>query len=127
MNIGLYIRLSQADEEIDKIESDSITNQRMCLNKYLEQDKVLSKYNRLEFCDDGFSATNGNRPNFMKMMDMVQAGEIKTIIVRDFSRFFRDYIEAGNYLECVFPFLEVRFISINDNYDSDDYKGLQVV
>ncbi|MFI3227157.1 MAG: recombinase family protein [Clostridia bacterium] len=123
MNIGLYIRLSQADEEIDKIESDSITNQRMCLNKYLEQDKVLSKYNRLEFCDDGFSATNGNRPNFMKMMDMVQAGEIKTIIVRDFSRFFRDYIEAGNYLECVFPFLEVRFISINDNYDSDDYKG----
>ncbi len=123
--IALYIRLSEADEEtgFSKIESDSIINQRMCLNKYLEQDKVLSKYTRCEFCDDGFSATNSNRPNFMRMMDKVQAGEIKTIIVRDFSRFFRDYIEAGNYLECVFPFLGVRFISINDNYDSDDYKG----
>lgn len=125
MNIALYIRLSEADEEtgFSKTESDSIVSQRMCLNKFLDQDKVLSKYNRFEFCDDGFSATNGNRPNFMKMMDKIQAGEIKTIIVRDFSRFFRDYIEAGNYLECVFPFLEVRFISINDNYDSDDYKG----
>ena len=125
MNVAMYIRLSEADEEtgFSKIESDSIANQRMCLNRYLDQDKVLSKYNRFEFCDDGFSATNGNRPNFMKMMEKVQAGEIKTIIVRDFSRFFRDYIEAGNYLECVFPFLEVRFISINDNYDSNDYKG----
>ena len=125
MNIALYIRLSEADEEtgFSKTESNSIISQRMCLSKFLDQDEVLSKYNRLEFCDDGFSATNGNRPNFMKMMDKVQAGEIKTIIVRDFSRFFRDYIEAGNYLECVFPFLDVRFISINDNYDSDDYKG----
>lgn len=125
MNIALYIRLSEADEEtgFSKTESESIINQKMCLNKYLDQDEVLSKYNRFEFCDDGFSATNGNRPNFIKMMDRVQAGEIRTIIVRDFSRFFRDYIEAGNYLECVFPFLGVRFISINDNYDSDDYKG----
>ncbi len=121
----MYIRLSEADDDtgFSKAESDSIINQRMCLNKYLDQDKVLSKYTRLEFCDDGYTATNGSRPNFMKMMEQVQAGEINLIIVRDFSRFFRDYIEAGNYLECVFPFLGVRFISINDNYDSDDYKG----
>lgn len=125
MSVALYIRLSLADEDtgLSKAESESIVSQRMCLHSYLDNNKALSKLSRSEFVDDGFTATNGNRPNFIKMMDKVQAGEIKHIIVRDFSRFFRDYIEAGNYLECVFPFLGVRFISINDNYDSDDYKG----
>lgn len=125
MSVALYIRLSLADEEtgFSKTESDSIVNQRMCLHNFLDNDKVLVKLHRSEFVDDGYTATNGNRPSFTKMLELVQAGEIKTIIVRDFSRFFRDYIEAGNYLECVFPFLGVRFISINDNYDSDDYKG----
>lgn len=125
MSIALYIRLSLADEDtgFSKVESDSITNQRMCLHDYLDKQAHFSNIQRLEFCDDGFTATNGNRPSFTKMLELVQAGEIKTIIVRDFSRFFRDYIEAGNYLECVFPFLGVRFISINDNYDSNDYKG----
>ncbi len=125
MSIALYIRLSLADEDtgFSKVESDSITNQRMCLHDYLDKQTQLANIERLEFCDDGFTATNGNRPSFTKMLELVQEGKIKTIIVRDFSRFFRDYIEAGNYLECVFPFLGVRFISINDNYDSDDYKG----
>jgi len=57
------------------------------------------------------------------MMERVRAGEINLICVKDFSRFSRDYIETGNYLECVFPFLGVRFLSINDGYDSDNYKG----
>lgn len=125
MNIGLYIRLSLADEEtgFTKIESESIVSQRLCLHRFLDDDKQLFKANRYEFVDDGFTATNDKRPQFQRMITKVQSGEINTIIVRDFSRFFRDYIEAGNYLECVFPFLGVRFISINDNYDSNDYKG----
>ena len=57
------------------------------------------------------------------MMEKVRHGEINLICVKDFSRFSRDYIETGNYLECTFPFMGVRFISINDGYDSDDYKG----
>ena len=57
------------------------------------------------------------------MMEKVKRGEINLICVKDFSRFSRDYIETGNYLECTFPFMGVRFISINDGYDSDDYKG----
>ncbi len=125
MSIALYIRLSQADEDynLGKNESESISNQRMSLHEYLDGILGLSDIDRLEFCDDGFTGTNEKRPSYIEMMDMVQKGDVKAIIVRDFSRFFRDYIEAGNYLECVFPFLGVRFISINDNYDSDDYKG----
>ncbi len=121
----MYLRLSSADEEtgFTKIESDSISNQRMCINNFLNNDKQLSAHTRFEFVDDGFTATNSDRPQFLKMLDMAQNGDLNIIVVRDFSRFFRDYVEAGNYLECVFPFLDIRFISINDRYDSDDYKG----
>ncbi|MFI3214203.1 MAG: recombinase family protein [Eubacteriales bacterium] len=125
MNIGIYIRLSNADAETGSIkkESDSIGNQRMYIHQFLNEHKVLKDFPRVEFVDDGFSATNGNRPQFTEMIEKVRRKEIQVICVKDFSRFFRDYIEAGNYLECVFPFLGVRFIAINDNYDSDDYKG----
>lgn len=125
MTVALYIRLSNADEDtgFGKVESESIANQRQYINRFLEEHKTLSTYHRREFVDDGFSGTNGDRPQLALMMEQVQKGEIEVICVKDFSRFFRDYIEAGNYLECVFPFLGVRFLSINDNYDSDDYKG----
>lgn len=70
-----------------------------------------------------YTGTNFHRPQFTQMMEKVKRGEIDLICVKDFSRFSRDYIETGNYLECTFPFMGVRFISINDGYDSDDYKG----
>ena len=124
--IGIYIRLSMADEDTgsgNKAESDSIGNQRMLINRYLDNHPTLSKYPRLEFADDGYTGTNFHRPQFSAMMEKVRHGEINLICVKDFSRFSRDYIETGNYLECTFPFMGVRFISINDGYDSDDYKG----
>ena len=124
--IGIYIRLSMADEDTgngSKAESDSIGNQRMLINRYLDNHPTISKYPRLEFADDGYTGTNFHRPQFAAMMEKVRHGEINLICVKDFSRFSRDYIETGNYLECTFPFMGVRFISINDGYDSDDYKG----
>lgn len=124
-NVAVYIRLSLADEDTgySKDESDSIGNQRMLINRFLDNHAELSGCRRVEFADDGYTGTNFRRPQFTKMMEQVRAGEIDLICVKDFSRFSRDYIETGNYLECVFPFLGVRFISINDGYDSNDYKG----
>ena len=123
--IAVYIRLSLADEDTGKVksESDSIGNQRMLINRFLDNHESLSKLPRAEFVDDGYTGTNFDRPQFQTMINQVRAGEISVICVKDFSRFSRDYIETGNYLECVFPFLGVRFISVNDGYDSDDYKG----
>ena len=123
--IAVYIRLSLADEDTGKTktESDSIGNQRMLINSFLDNHDSLSKLPRAEFFDDGYTGTNFDRPQFQAMMNQVRAGEINVICVKDFSRFSRDYIETGNYLECVFPFFGVRFISVNDGYDSDDYKG----
>lgn len=125
MKIAMYIRLSDADEDtgFSKAESESVVNQRKYINNFLNEHKTLSDFERLEFVDDGFSGINADRPKLTKMMEATRKGNIDVICVKDFSRFFRDYIEAGNYLECVFPFLGTRFISINDNYDSDDYKG----
>ena len=122
----LGIRLSMADEDTgygSKAESDSIGNQRMLINRFLDNHPELSHCQRSEFADDGYTGTNFHRPQFTQMMEKVKRGEINLICVKDFSRFSRDYIETGNYLECTFPFMGVRFISINDGYDSDDYKG----
>lgn len=118
--IALYIRLSDADIGTGKVknESESITNQRSYLNSYIKNDRELSSYNCIEYVDDGYTGTNGNRPNFQEMIQNAREGKIHCIVVKDLSRFFRDYTEAGNYLECVFPFLNIRFISINENYDS---------
>ncbi len=123
--IAAYIRLSLADEETGsaKFESDSIVNQRSLIHRFLNNNQTLSGCIRIEFCDDGFTGTNTNRPAFTEMMTQVKQGNFNLICVKDFSRFSRDYIEIGDCLECLFPFLGVRFISINDSYDSDDYKG----
>ena len=101
----------------------NIGNQRMLINRFLDNHPDLSHCQRSEFADDGYTGTNFHRPQFTQMMEKVKRGEIDLICVKDFSRFSRDYIETGNYLECTFPFMDVRFISINDGYDSDDYKG----
>lgn len=112
--IGAYLRLSLADEdnENEKRESNSIRNQRIAITEYIEKTPELAKEPVQEFVDDGYSGTNLNRPAFEEMMGYVKAGTIKTIIVKDFSRFARDYIEASDYLEKIFPFMGVRFIAI---------------
>ena len=125
LKVAVYIRLSVADEDTGRgrKESESVGNQRILIHSFLDNHKELSEHPRIELIDDGFTGTNLCRPGFQEMIERVRAGEIGVICVKDFSRFSRDYIETGNYLECVFPFLGVRFISINDGYDSNDYKG----
>ena len=118
--IAIYIRLSKEDK-MCKTESNSITMQRILLQRYVE--KHFSDYTLLEFCDDGYTGTNFERPGMQAMLEMVKNSEIDCIIVKDFSRFARDYIELGSYLEQIFPFMGVRFISVNDDYDSQNYRG----
>jgi len=113
-NAALYVRLSKEDG--DKSESDSIVNQRELIKDYLKSMPEIRLCS--EQVDDGFSGVDFSRPAFQAMIEDVKAGKINCIIVKDFSRFGRNYIEVGRYLENVFPFLGVRFISINDNYDT---------
>ena len=124
--IALYLRLSVDEAETD--ESNSITNQRYLLNHYLDQTPEFKNWERLEFVDDGFSGTSLKRPAFQRLMTDVKAGTIRHIIVKDLSRFMRDYLELGNYLENIFPFLGVRFIALNDQYDSltSEQNGLDI-
>ena len=119
---ALYMRLSREDG--DKEESDSIANQRKMLEGYLEKTEDIIKLS--EYTDDGFSGTNFKRPGFQKMIAEIEQGAINCVIVKDLSRFGRDYIDAGYYLERYFIDKEIRFIAINDNIDSflNDYDML---
>lgn len=120
----IYIRLSDADDDLKcKTESESIANQRTLLHSYLKARREFDSYEPVEFIDDGFSGTNGHRPAFERMIQNLKDGDAQIVICKDFSRFFRDYVEIGDYLERIFPFLGVRFIAVNDSYDSDEYKG----
>lgn len=122
--ICMYIRLSSEDDDIRynemKDESNSITAQRRMLYDYINSKVEFKDCTVLERCDDGFSGTHfDNRPQFVDMIEMAKRGEIDCIIVKDFSRFGRDYIELGDYMEQFFPVMGIRFISVNDCYDSD--------
>lgn len=127
MVIGKYIRLSNADRDVmkkeNKTESESIAHQRDLIQRYINSHADLKNCEVREFYDDGYSGTNFRRPSFERLLEQIKKGEIDCVIVKDFSRFGRDYIELGDYLERIFPFLGVRFISVNDGYDSNDYKG----
>lgn len=124
MKLYLYIRLSSAGKDLKyKTESESIANQRELLHQYLKAHKEFKNYEVEEFVDDGYTGTNDNRPAFEDMIEHLKNGDCNLVICKDFSRFFRDYVEIGDYLERIFPFLGVRFISVNDNYDSNDYIG----
>ncbi len=117
--IAAYMRLSMADENIgEDEESNSIRNQRVMIRDFINDSDDLKDDEVEEFIDDGFSGTNTNRPAFQKMIEYVKSGEITTIVVKDFSRFSRDYIESGEYIDRIFPFMGIRFIAINDHYDS---------
>ena len=107
----------------NKSESESISHQKALIQNFINGNSELNGSEQYEFFDDGYSGTNFQRPSFERLLDRIKKGEINCVIVKDFSRFGRDYIELGDYLERIFPFMGVRFISINDHYDSADYKG----
>lgn len=115
--IAGYCRLSVEDAS-GKEESNSIRNQKKLIRQYIEGDTELSHCEYLIFVDDGFSGTNMNRPALQKMLKMIHEGELSVVIVKDISRFSRNYIELGTYMERIFPLLGIRFISITDSYDS---------
>lgn len=125
--IGKYIRLSDADRDLmkkeGKTESESVSHQKALIRNFVNENEELKDCEQYEFFDDGYSGTNFDRPSFEKLIGLIKKGTINCVIVKDFSRFGRDYIELGDYLERIFPFMGVRFISINDHYDSLDYKG----
>lgn len=121
-NCATYLRLSRSDG--DQQESNSIKNQRALLNDYMGKHPELHKFD--EYVDDGYSGTNFERPDFKRMMQDIEKRNVNCIIVKDLSRFGRNYIETGRYLERIFPFMGVRFIATNDHYDSaeeNDDKG----
>lgn len=122
--LAYYIRLSVEDRnKANKSdESDSIANQRALLQRYVDEHPDLKALHSVEFVDDGESGMNYDRTAFQRLMEEVKKGTVKTIIVKDYSRFGRGYIDASDYLEQIFPFLGVRFISVNDGYDSHRYK-----
>lgn len=116
---ALYLRLSKEDGDVasgSKNESNSIANQKSLIMDYLQSRPEFRVVSIRE--DDGFSGTDFNRPAFQAMMEDVKKGVINCIIVKDLSRFGRNYIEVGRYLEKLFPMLGIRFIAVNDNYDS---------
>ena len=122
--VAMYLRLSQEDErETDGGESNSISNQRMMLCNFIQQDTELREYEAKEFIDDGWSGTDMDRPGMNHLLSEIRKNRIQCIIVKDMSRFSRDYIEMGTYLNQIFPFMGIRFIALGDHYDSRECGG----
>ena len=115
---ALYVRLSRDDE--NEGDSNSIAHQIEILTKYCK-DHGITRHKIYK--DDGFSGTNFNRPGFKEMLSDIEAGLVGAVIVKDMSRFGRNYLEVGLYTEIRFPELGVRFIAVNDGVDSDDQMG----
>ncbi len=120
VRIAAYMRLSKTDETVRE-ESSSISMQRTLIRKYIAAH--FTECEVMEYQDDGFSGTNFNRPGVQKLLEDARNEKIDCVVVKDFSRFGRDYMEVGSYLEQIFPFLGIRFISINDHFDSASVKG----
>ena len=117
---AIYARLSV---DSDEKKSESIETQVTLIKEFIQKhnenpdrEYEIAVYDI--YSDLGKTGTNFDRPGFERMMNDVRAGKINCILVKDFSRFGRNYIETGNYLEKIFPFMKVRFISVCDNYDS---------
>ena len=123
--IAFYLRLSMADGDLgkdNKDESNSIENQRLLLQSYLDANDDMPN-EAVEYVDDGYTGTNFKRPAFQQMIEDAKKGKVHTIIVKDLSRLGRDYIGVGDYLDQIFPVLGIRFIALNSNYDSNKYIG----
>ena len=110
---ALYERLSRDDEQAG--ESNSIQNQKKYLEEYARQKGLR---NIRHFYDDGYSGTNFNRPGFAALLEEIEAGRVETLVVKDLSRFGRNYLQVGYYTEILFPKRGVRFIAVNNNVDS---------
>jgi len=121
---GLYYRLSQEDERSG--ESLSIENQKLIVEKYARENgfEIVDEY-----VDDGYSGTNFNRPGVQRMFEDAKSGRINAIIVKDMSRFGRNYIEVGQYTDYIFPTYNIRFIAVSDNHDSakDETGGINML
>ena len=113
-NVGIYLRISV--EERGSSTSSSIEYQKQLCLDYIKNKQDMLLYD--SYIDDGETGTNFQREGFQKMMFDIYNGKINCIIVKDLSRFGREYIEAGDYIEKVFPLLGVRFIAINDGFDN---------
>ena len=111
---AIYARLSRED---NLNQSDSIENQLALLNDYVGNRPFLHLVGT--FIDNGYTGTDFDRPEWQKLMEAVQAREIDCIVVKDLSRLGRNYIETGEFLEKICPFFGIRFIAINDNFDTD--------
>ena len=108
MRVAMYLRLSSEDGDLKdtgKAESESISNQRGLLQNFISSHPEFSGWEVSEFCDDGWSGKNFERPDFLRMMEQVKQSRIQCIVVKDLSRFGRDYLVVGNYISRVFPFL----------------------
>ena len=110
----VYLRLS--DEDGDNRESDSISNQRILIYSFLKKRPEIQVVK--ECVDDGYTGTNFNRPGFQEMLRMLENGEADCIIVKDLSRFGRDFSGVLQYVERILPKMGVRLVLVNDNYDS---------
>lgn len=109
-----YIRLSYTDDK--SVESNSVSNQRKLIDDFIAKHDDIEVV--AEKVDDGYSGVLYDRPAFLEMMELIKAGEANCIIVKDLSRLGREYIETGRYLRRIFPAYGVRFIAINDNFDT---------
>ncbi len=119
--IAVYLRLSSEDTDLKqggKLESNSIANQRDLILDFIGRASEFAGAEVLEFCDDGWSGKNFERPAVRDMLKEVREGKIQCIVVKDISRFGRDYLTVGDYITRIFPFLNVRFIAVNDGFDS---------
>ena len=117
--VAKYIRLSKEDEDV-KDESNSVTSQNTILDEFVDK-----KQNENEefvvydtYVDDGYSGTDFDRPAFQRLLEDMKTGKFNTIIIKDLSRLGRNYIEAGNFIEQIFPLFKIRFISISEDIDS---------
>ena len=117
-NTGIYIRISQEDKIKNENESASIINQRNYLLEFINRQSDL-KFIK-EYTDDGYTGTNFERPGFNSMLEDIDKGKINCIVVKDLSRLGREYINSGMYIEKIFPEKGVRFIAVNDNFDTNN-------
>jgi len=111
---ALYVRLSREDG--DKEESDSVVNQKDLLQQFVNLEPDIAVHDI--YMDDGWSGTNFERPDFIRMMNDIKEKKVDCVIVKDLSRFGRNYIDVGQYIEKIFPLMDIRFISITDSLDS---------
>ena len=118
--IALYIRLSMEDAKYDSL---SIENQKLILNEFALSMPEAENAEIREFIDNGHTGTNFERPAVQELIELVRENKIDCIIVKDFSRFGRNSLETGYFIERVFPLFHTRFISISDDFDSSRFKG----